>query len=245
MAKVEHELFLAQMTSVEPPKHVVEQMLALLRTVMFRKGQVVYEQGFAADSIFFIVTGEVELGAQGVEPWHFSENSVVGVLDAIVGRPYSRTAVAVSDVQAMVLRADDYYDLLEDNFDFCQLIIGDVSNGLFAQNLTQSNPAKLLHGDPSRVLVEKRDQRLSVVERLLVLRQVAAFLTGSTQSLVGLAELARESRWKSGDVIFREGDASDVFWVIASGSIEIERESPKFRVIRGPGDLIQHYTALW
>ena len=239
---VEHELFLRQMSSIEPSPNVVNQLLSILRPFICRRGHQFYRRGSAAQYIYFIKQGQVELAAEDGAPWKFSANSVVGILDAIIGRSHTRTATAMTDVEALQLRTDDYYDLLEDNFEFCQLIISDNSTDLLHRSMTL-NPRRLLRGRAEHILVAERVRPFSMVERLLVLRKVTAFLRGSTQALVGLAEQARESQWKAGEVLFREGDPSDNFWVIASGRVQIQRKEPPFEVERGPGDLVEAYAA--
>jgi CRP-like cAMP-binding protein len=83
-----------------------------------------------------------------------------------------------------------------------------------------------------------------LVERLLLVRRMRPFQRASVQSLVSLAQHAREVRVTAGDTLFREGERSDVLWMIARGSIEIRRRIPTVRALRGPGDLVEHYAEL-
>jgi CRP/FNR family cyclic AMP-dependent transcriptional regulator len=66
---------------------------------------------------------------------------------------------------------------------------------------------------------------LTLVEKVLVLADVALFAETRTADLAHLAAAARENDVLSGEVIHREGDASDAMHVILSGRVRFQREN--------------------
>ena len=240
---IERELFLRSIARFEASPSAMSQMLALMRDVAFAPGDVIFRKGAASDYAYFVSDGSVELRDWPQAPWRFDDRSVIGIIDAVIGRPYHRTAVALTPVKGLRMGMDDYSEFLEDNFEISQSIIAENTRRLFEEVLKLGNSGQFLEGRPDRRLLSNPSGSLSVVERLLILRQVRPFSRGTTQALASLAERASVSRWNAGDVLFRQGDAASEFWVIADGQVTIERATPQILVRRGPGDLVQSYAA--
>ena len=97
---------------------MVQQLVTGLRDVFFPAGSELYRQGDAAENLYFLIRGEVSLETDGEEPWLFGPQSMLGVLDASLGRPHSRTAKVQRDVAALTMAFRDYVDVMEDHFDF-------------------------------------------------------------------------------------------------------------------------------
>ncbi len=66
------------------------------------------------------------------------------------------------------------------------------------------------------------------MDKAEVLRRSPLFEMLSEAEIDVLAELSRPRRFAAGEVVFREGDAGDALFVLASGEVEV--------VARGPGD---------
>jgi CRP/FNR family transcriptional regulator len=82
----------------------------------------------------------------------------------------------------------------------------------------------------------------------LLLRQVALFATLADEDLVPVAELAVPRRFEAGEVVFREGDASDTCYVIRSGHARAVIEHQDGRSITlarfGPGEIFGELAML-
>src|SRR5262249_1670978 len=90
----------------------------LMEDMYFSKGAVIYRKGDIPVDIFFIVSGVVHLkGEEHENPWVMDARSIIGIIDANLERPRLRSAVAQSDVHALRFRAEDYLDMMEDNFE--------------------------------------------------------------------------------------------------------------------------------
>ncbi|MHB8491513.1 MAG: cyclic nucleotide-binding domain-containing protein, partial [Solirubrobacteraceae bacterium] len=83
--------------------------------------------------------------------------------------------------------------------------------------------------------------RLTSQETVALLARVPAFATLGEGDLERIAEVAVPRRFEPGEVVFREGDASDTCYIVRSGSCRAVREHPDGRTIAlatfGPGDI--------
>jgi CRP-like cAMP-binding protein len=221
----------------------IGQLVALVRDAVFLQGSVIYRRGEPADRVYILTDGRVELTAPSASAWRFGAGAGLGILDAVLVRPYARTATALSDVRCLEVKADDYFDFLQDNIELGESLVTTFAMALHKAVLALPEPEMLLRSSGKPLLAE--DERgLSMVERLLLVRRMRPFQRASVQSLVSLAQHAREVRVHTGDVLFKEGDRSDVVWMVARGAVEIRRRNPSVRAARGAGDLVEHYAAL-
>lgn len=62
-----------------------------------------------------------------------------------------------------------------------------------------------------------------LVERVLFLHKVPLFASLDPADLQQVARIATERSFAAGDVLVREGDAGDALYVIASGSVLVQR----------------------
>jgi CRP-like cAMP-binding protein len=76
-----------------------------------------------------------------------------------------------------------------------------------------------------------------LVERVLFLHKVPLFAALDPADLQQVARIATERSFAAGDTLMREGDAGDALYVIASGSVKVERAGHHVAV-RGVGDAV-------
>lgn len=246
--RVERELFVrrlvaTQFTGVDAPDSVIIELLGSMREVEFRKKQTVFERGRHPDWFYILRSGAIELVHEDQAPWKFTAGATIGIIDALIDRPYQRTAVALSDSACLAMRSADYFEMLEDHAAFAREVVAFQALRLQQRHLELPEPQRRFRR-PSREwrLLRPGAKELGLVERLLVLRKVPAFSTSTIQPLVSLAKRAKSIHFSSGDVIFKEGDESETFWVIAAGRVKISRGGSKV-VERGPGELIESFAA--
>jgi CRP-like cAMP-binding protein len=212
---VQRELFLRSLigrASLPSARELAE----LLREGFFEAGTVLYAEGSASDQVYFIVRGTVSSSKRGGTALEFGPGSVLGVLDVEQARPHARTALALTDVEALVLSAEDRLGLLEDSFEHTRGMIR-----LSSERLADVGYAPDERGDPGPTLAPKPEQLL-LIERVFTLRDTPAFRKASIQALVSLAPAADELRLAAGEVLFDLGEAAHVFFVVVAGSIELE-----------------------
>ena len=232
---MEREIFLRTMTVGRPISTTAKLLGEAMREVFFEAGSVLYEEGSASDDLFFIMQGVVALRRGGAPDWEFGPNSVIGILDADLDRPHARKAVALTDVEALALRTEDRLEVLEDNFEQTRAVILFTASRVheLALDLPDSVCEKELDHGP-----EIGPERLPLVERVLLLHDTAAFRRAGIQARVSLAPVADEFRVRAGDTLFRAGEVTGVFFVVASGTIELEHENSKRRLRFGPGSIV-------
>lgn len=78
---------------------------------------------------------------------------------------------------------------------------------------------------------------MSQDERLMLLRDVPLFRGLEPSHLLRLAELASEVRAADGDVLMRQGETGDEFFVVIEGNVVVEREGRRLGRL-GPGDFL-------
>lgn len=82
---------------------------------------------------------------------------------------------------------------------------------------------------------------VSMLERVMLLREIPLFSDLSPQDLKGIADVAREELYFDGADIVREGEQGDEMYVIVSGHVRILKEADvqaKEFARRGPGDFV-------
>ena len=245
--RVERELFVrrlvaTQFTGVDAPDSVIIELLGSMRDVEFRKKQVVFEAGRNPDWFYIVRTGAIELRHDGQAPWKFTAGSTIGIIDALIDRPYQRHAVALTDAACLAIRTAEYFEMLEDHSAFAREVVAFQALRLQQKHLELPEPETRFRRPSQWRLLRPGAKELGLVEKLLVLRKVPAFATSTIQPLVSLAKRARSIQFEPGSVIFEEGEESETFWAIAAGKVKISRGG-KTLVERGAGELIESFAA--
>lgn len=135
-AAIARQIFLRVFSSGIPTGGVASQLAPRMHEEVVPAGTILFRRGEAANRLFFIVRGRVELAQPGAKTWSFETGAVLGALDVFQDRPHARTAVALTEVQALVLEADDWFDVLEDNFEFTRNSIIHIASSLHELRLT-------------------------------------------------------------------------------------------------------------
>lgn len=242
--RVQRELFLRAFTPAGPSAAAARQLAQVITDVYFPAGATLYREGDEAAEMYFIVRGRVSCETRGEEPWLFEPGDVVGVFDVNLERPRSRTAVALTDVSAMMLSAEDFFEVQEDNFEYTRQLSWQLAKSLHEICLTLPPTGGFpAPGASDWELAEGLEMNL--VERIVVLRDADPFLGASVQSLVRLAAHFEVVRLAEGEVLFEPGTAKKELYLVACGQVEIERQrDPVIRARFGTGSLVCGYPAL-
>ena len=84
-------------------------------------------------------------------------------------------------------------------------------------------------------------QTVSMLERVLFLREVPLFADLSPSDLKQIADVADENLYSDGSIICREGDEGHEMFIIVSGNIRIlksEADADKLLAVRSVGEFI-------
>jgi CRP-like cAMP-binding protein len=213
-----------------------------MRDERFPAGAVIYNRGDPSGQIYYVMRGEIELSAPDVETWTFTPPSVIGILDVLQDRVRERTATALTDVDALVLSAEDYFDVIEDNFEFARTAVCNVSANLHMMSLGLAPTGGF--PEPAGPLLPPPARPLNVVERTLALHEAPAFRAASVQGVTRLAGVAEEVRFSEGEVIWRFGEPCTALMVVARGLVQIRREDPRIEARFGAGSLVGGYATI-
>lgn len=239
-ARVGLEIFVRTFLGMRPPDRVMRQLAGMMRELEAPTGTVLYERGDPATEIFMIQEGRVALVGEDDSRWTFEDQSMIGIVDASLDRPYSRTAIVEEPVFGARMMFADYGEVIEDNFDFT---IGAIQRGTFVswETALKLGPHDAFPPPSSDEVLQRRgddDRRLEMVERLMVLHRSVLFADAPIQPLVSLANHAEEHRFEAGETIYEVGDPSDSILFVANGLVEIEQVDPKIVARFGPGDVV-------
>jgi CRP-like cAMP-binding protein len=241
---VERLLFLRSLATVRPNGPEAQQIAAAMRDVYFRRGQALFSVGDPSGDVFFLVQGSVRMAAPAgspAPPWDFDAPAIVGALDSFQGRPRTRSGVATSDTHALALAAADWLAVLEDNADFARESVLRLAGNLMRMHLEVPDDG----GYPTPAADEAAATTgLGFFEKTVALRRIPSLRAAGVQPVVRLAELATEIDLAPGDTLFREGEACDAVFAVASGVIEIERSAPPLRAAFGAGALVGGAAAI-
>jgi serine/threonine protein phosphatase PrpC/CRP-like cAMP-binding protein len=87
--------------------------IAIERT--FAKGEVIIREGDRDDCLYVILTGSVAIVKQEVEVARLSDGTHFGEMSLVDKSPRSADAVAVTDVQTLIISRRSFYDVLRKN----------------------------------------------------------------------------------------------------------------------------------
>lgn len=250
--RIEREMFFRTFArAMRPPEAVVQQFVEGLVEQRAPGGAVLFRAGDPSEHIYYVVTGRVELrDPTGLTaPWDLGERAVIGGIDSIRGLPYTRTAVAVQDTLLFRIRFEDYFEILEDNFEFTKAMIRLFYGGV--EEFGRSMPTERAHppaDDAPPALGHRLETgatgRLGLVDRVLVLRSAAPFRQISLQVLVRLAQEASERRLFAGEQLFDPRRPNDKLWFVAAGSVLAERADPPLAVRFPAGAMVLPFAVL-
>ncbi len=217
-------------------------LLSIARRVDVDGGQVLFTRGDPSTTVVQVVAGNVELRAPDVPTWRVDDRGAVGLIDFALGRSHARTAVATAPSQLLELDAADYRDYLEDNYEVGHRILSQMSVRLISDMIASPDPARFLARNATREARSFTDVEIPLVERLILLSRMPAFLGTSTQALANLAQSATERRFAAGDVITAAGTDPGKVSLLVDGTVELEL--PNGRVQRSGRDFVAHLEEL-
>ncbi|MEY2934127.1 MAG: hypothetical protein RL033_4876 [Pseudomonadota bacterium] len=213
--RVERELFLRAMLGGKLP--AAREMAEQLRGRTLEAGEFLYRAGDLANEVYFVVQGTIGLSRPGGPEREFGPGSMLGIFDVEHDRPRVRTARALSKVELLALSAEDRLELLEDSFEQTRAVIRRMAARL--DELGQYGGQPL---EPTQTLAPK-EEALPLIERVFTLRDTPAFRRASIQALVSLAPAADEVALGAGEVLFQQGEARGVLYVVVAGCLELIR----------------------
>jgi CRP-like cAMP-binding protein len=235
------EVFLAGFMSGLPADNIAwaaRRLAGSMDDVRRGPGEVVYRQGELSSEHFFIVSGEVKLEAPGKPVWTLGERALVGTIDMTLERPRARTVTATRATHLLRVRADDWFDMLEDNFEMVRRAVQGLAMGVHALRVELGSL-----GD-GEIVADRRPpaarRPLDLVERIVALRTVPLFAGADVQSLTTLGALAREVVLTPGEALSLNVASNDALVVVIDGKVlatRADRGAPR-EIAFGSGALV-------
>ncbi len=213
------------------------RLAEVLRPVQARAGDVLLRAGEPADEFYFVVDGEVAMEAEGASPWLFGPRSIVGIIDAIIGRRRARSARATRRTRLLLARSSAWFELMDDDPRLARGATMALARQIHEQWLRVTQPT-------SAGMLAPPAGPLPFYEKLLVLRDSALLSSAGLQASASLAMIASEVRLERGEVLFAPGTELDTLYFVAYGAVELTRAEPPFRTVHGSSELVGGPAAL-
>ena len=111
---LETVLFLKQVPLFrEIPAEDIAALLPIVEEVRFGEGDVILRQGDAGDALYLIVEGSVGIAIDGVATGtRLGSRAVVGELSILTGDPRAATCTALTEVLALRIEKDPFWELM-------------------------------------------------------------------------------------------------------------------------------------
>lgn len=181
------------------PEEALKAVAARLSMAFFPTGEEIVSEGSPGDSMFIVDTGQVKIArtAGPHKTYIVSDGEFFGEMALITGRPHNFSAIALSDAVLWTLYRSDFEEL---SLQYPAISL--ALNRLLGEKLMELE----------RHYLEKE------------LRHLRLFSSLDPGILEHLSSRLKPVRFKAGEIIFREGDPADFFYLIESGQVEIVKK---------------------
>jgi predicted acylesterase/phospholipase RssA/CRP-like cAMP-binding protein len=177
---------------------LIENLASAARSVSLADGEVLVEQGDAADNVYFILSGTV--AATKSTP---QGEVTVGSVEA--GQVIGEVTVVAGGLRTATIRARGPVEVLE---------------------IERSDFERWLNGNPE-IADSVSEQARERVDRTNVATMVAELMGSSDQTLVQqVVDRVEWRHLEAGEVLFREGDLADAAYFVVGGRLMVLAEHP-------------------
>lgn len=162
-------------------------------------------------ALHLVIEGRIEArSGDRVSQW--GPRDVFGLLEVLADRPVTSRAISLIDTSTLELRASDAHELLEDNLGVLHAVLHALVTRLLATG-----------GRLEAVAIPGVVEEQTLVERLILLRQLAPFAGGGLHALAAIAQGCEQILLPVGTVLAQAGQRADSFSIILDGSVQISR----------------------
>jgi CRP-like cAMP-binding protein len=218
------------------PASDAAQLAMSMRTVTFKRGEILLREDEPPRSFYLLTTGTVTLRRKGKRFGTVRGPGGVGFVAFLARHAGGTSAVAESFVEALEIQADAMDEVFEDHFPVLLGHIRWVAERLIAENKVTQPPPYV----PPVVSFESMigDAELGIVERIFLLRRMRAFTEANVNSLATLARKMVEVRMPAGEVLWRENDVAEHSFFIVKGRLSLRWGDGAFVQQIGPGYVV-------
>jgi len=197
-------------------------------------GDVLYREDEPIEDVAFIVRGKIRTQRHGKVLGTYGERTVLGSLPILAELTDGYGAVAIEPTTAILLPAEEMYEVFEDHFVVVRTALQGLAEGLLTIRRTMgSGGFERSTWEPTR----EPPPPLDLVGRIAQLRDAMPFAGARLEALADLARDVRETRLDAGVQLWSEGDLSDGWYFLLHGEVEVESSSGMSTTF-GPGDVV-------
>lgn len=175
-----------------------------------RDGELLSSLGEPVRNAYVVLEGRVEWRRDGRAPTMAERHGVVGWVTLMARDPHGLEARASGPAVVLELSADVLEQALEDDFG---LIRNSMRLGAHALLLARGNLPAPADKPPAFEMGLFRQQRRTLVERLLSMREVPLFARANAEAMIALVRGSEEVRFEPGETLWSIGDPA-TFWLL-------------------------------
>jgi HEAT repeat protein len=208
------------------------------RQVRHEAGRVLYHQGSAAEMLQFLLDGKVAMGSDAGESHEIEAPAALAFYEVLEGSPVRVTLQAVDTVICLALNGEEFLTLLSEN--------SPIAQGLFRMLLGGTAAASwrsFLKGEAPEEVRRLAANRMTPVEKVLVLQQVPIFARITAEQLLALAKIAHLVPIAAGSPLFEVADRAAIFTML-SGQVRLEQSGVSAPTTLTVGDATGVYETL-
>ena len=224
--RLTNELFLAavgrELGAVEP--WVTDRLTAMLEEQQVSAGDCIFSAGEPPDHLYFVRQGSLEIVREGRPSDILEGPRAVGLLDALVERPRSRSAYARTPLELLRVPMDAWFELLEESFELARTSVRGLARAVSAlEERAWSRAAPFAESGPGGS--DETGRPLDIVERVVLLLKNPLLRGAGVQPVSDLAALSDEVCFEKGALLFERGAPARIY-VPIDGHVVAEREKP-------------------
>jgi CRP-like cAMP-binding protein len=268
LLRTSRELFLSALGGArnDVETWVIDRMTSRLEEEEVPAGTRIFAAGEEVEFIYLMHEGRLRMVRENGAPWTFVGRWVIGAFDAVLDRPHTRTAVALTNLSLMRVRADHWIEVLEESFELSRGVVANLvrASAALESRLWRSRPQPALQAGATREGAPVAGERplevdassqallgyvassavsrpvgpLSFVDRLAILTDVAILRAAGIQVLADVAGLMQEVSFEPGELIHERGENGGRFFVVIEGEVVADRSDPELSVRFGPGRVV-------
>lgn len=175
----------------------------LVETTLLHGNRIV-NVGARMPALHLIVDGRIESGGGS-----FGPREMFGLLEVLAREPSDSQAIATVDTRVFRISAGDARELLEDNFGLMRAVLGELAGQML------EGGHDFGFGTPATPFGE----RMTLVERLIALRQHSPFAGARLQSLTAVAQLVEQRCWQPGVRVVEASAPSETVLFVIDGAL--------------------------
>jgi len=123
------------------PGEELARIARIAEEVNFMPGDTFIYEGDLGDSLYIIIEGEVEIHRKGVRITNLSQYQTVGEMAILDSEPRSASVTVISEIKALKIEREDFYDILAERNEIAQGIIRILTQRLRNEMNRHEQPA--------------------------------------------------------------------------------------------------------